>query len=50
MLSNGLVILSLFPMLIMVFITLLEMMVAVIQAYVFCLLTTIYLGDTIALH
>lgn len=50
MLSSGLVILSLFPMLIMVFITLLEMMVAVIQAYVFCLLTTIYLGDTIALH
>uniref|UniRef100_A0AAU8HNV9 ATP synthase subunit a n=1 Tax=Porifera sp. TaxID=3140030 RepID=A0AAU8HNV9_9METZ len=50
MLSGGLVVLSLFPMLILVFITLLEMMVAVIQAYVFCLLTTIYLGDTIALH
>ncbi|BFM33934.1 ATP synthase F0 subunit 6 (mitochondrion) [Palythoa umbrosa] len=42
--------LSLFPLLIMVFITLLEMAVAVIQAYVFCLLTVIYLGDTIALH
>ena len=37
-------------MLIMIFITLLEIMVAVIQAYVFCLLITIYLGDTIALH
>nr|WHI93303.1 ATP synthase F0 subunit 6 [Acanthopathes thyoides] len=42
--------LSLFPLLIMVFITLLEMAVAVIQAYVFCLLTTIYLADTIVLH
>ena len=50
MLVNGLVVLSLFPMLILIFITLLEMMVAIIQAYVFCLLTTIYLGDTIALH
>ena len=44
MLTNGLALLSVFPMLIMIFITLLEMAVAVIQAYVFCLLTTIYLG------
>nr|ATI10784.1 ATP synthase F0 subunit 6 [Plenaster craigi] len=50
MLSSGLIFLSLFPILIMIFITLLEIMVAVIQAYVFTLLTTIYLGDTIALH
>ena len=50
MLSNGLIVLSVFPMLIMIFITLLEMAVAVIQAYVFCLLTAIYLGDTVALH
>ena len=50
MLSSGMIILSFLPMLIMIFITLLELMVAVIQAYVFCLLTTIYLGDTIALH
>ena len=50
MLINGLVVLSFFPMLIMIFITLLEMAVAVIQAYVFCLLTAIYLGDTVALH
>lgn len=50
MLSNGMIILSFLPMLIMIFLTLLEIMVAVIQAYVFCLLTTIYLGDTIALH
>lgn len=50
MLSNGMIILSFVPMSIMIFLTLLEIMVAVIQAYVFCLLTTIYLGDTIALH
>ncbi len=50
MLINGLIFLSFFPMLIMIFITLLEIMVAVIQAYVFMLLTTIYFGDTIALH
>lgn len=37
-------------MFIMVFITLLEVAVAVIQAYVFCLLTLIYLADTIFLH
>ena len=49
MLSNGLI-LSVFPIMILVFITLLEIMAAVIQAYVFCLLTTIYLGDTVALH
>ena len=42
--------LSIFPVLIMLFITILEMAVAIIQAYVFCLLTAIYLGDTIALH
>ena len=35
---------------IMVFITLLEIAVAIIQAYVFCLLTTIYLADTLVLH
>lgn len=32
------------------FITLLEMMVAVIQAYVFSLLVTIYIKDGIELH
>lgn len=39
-----------FPMTIMVFISLLESAVAVIQAYVFALLTSIYLADTLALH
>ena len=42
--------LSIFPLTIIVFITLLEIMVSVIQAYVFVLLTTIYLSDIIALH
>lgn len=50
LLVNGFWIIGSFPVVIMGFITLLEMMVAVIQAYVFSLLTTIYLGDTIALH
>lgn len=50
MLSSGLMVLSIFPIMILGFITLLEIMVAVIQAYVFCLLTTIYLGDTVTLH
>ncbi len=50
MILNGLIFLSFFPLLIMMFITLLEIMVAVIQAYVFMLLTTIYFVDTIALH
>lgn len=43
-------ILSLFPFFIVLFITILEMAVAVIQAYVFCLLTTIYINDSINLH
>ena len=36
MLSSGMIILIFLPMLIMIFITLLEIMVAVIQAYLFC--------------
>jgi len=43
-------VLSIIPLLIIVFITILEMGVALIQAYVFCLLTTTYLNDTIHLH
>ena len=42
--------LSLFPIFIMVFITILEIAVAMIQAYVFCLLTSIYLEDTVKMH
>nr|WGM81678.1 ATP synthase F0 subunit 6 [Mastigias papua] len=50
MLINGMLFLSLFPIGIMVFITVLEIAVAMIQAYVFCLLTTIYLEDTLKSH
>nr|YP_232809.1 ATP synthase F0 subunit 6 [Tethya actinia]AAP59068.1 ATP synthase F0 subunit g [Tethya actinia] len=50
MISKGFLILSIIPIMILIFITLLEMAVAIIQAYVFSLLTTIYLRDTISLH
>nr|YP_010322709.1 ATP synthase F0 subunit 6 [Anthothela grandiflora]UKP87327.1 ATP synthase F0 subunit 6 [Anthothela grandiflora] len=50
MISNGMLVLSLAPILVMVFITILEIAVALIQAYVFCLLTTIYINDTLNLH
>lgn len=52
MLTTGglLAVASIFPMLIILFITVLEMAVALIQAYVFCLLTTIYINDSIHLH
>lgn len=39
-----------FPILIGLFITVLEMAVALIQAYVFCLLTVIYINESIHLH
>jgi len=41
---------SVFPMLIVLFITVIEMAVAVIQAYVFSLLTAIYISESIHLH
>lgn len=41
---------SIFPFGIVVFITVLEMAVAVIQAYVFVLLTSIYISESIHLH
>nr|YP_009158761.1 ATP synthase F0 subunit 6 [Crella elegans]AKO90218.1 ATP synthase F0 subunit 6 [Crella elegans] len=50
LLLNGFLFLGGFPVLIMGLITLLELMVAVIQAYVFSLLVVIYFGDTILLH
>nr|YP_010317607.1 ATP synthase F0 subunit 6 [Catostylus townsendi]UNB15551.1 ATP synthase F0 subunit 6 [Catostylus townsendi] len=50
MIINNLLLLSIFPLSIMVFITVLEIAVALIQAYVFCLLTTIYLEDTLKSH
>jgi F-type H+-transporting ATPase subunit a len=41
---------ALFPFAVCLFIGLLELGVALIQAYVFCLLTTIYLAESIHLH
>nr|AJF93961.1 ATP synthase F0 subunit 6 [Hertwigia falcifera] len=48
-LSSNLI-LCLIPITALFLISLLEIMVAIIQAYVFTLLTTIYLSDTIKLH
>lgn len=45
-----LTVLSVFPLMIVVFITVLEMAVAVIQAYVFSILTSIYINDSIHIH
>ena len=45
MMHSGLVVLSAAPVAVMACITALECAVAVIQAYVFCLLTSIYLGE-----
>ena len=41
---------ALFPILIILFMTVLEISVLVIQGYVFCLLSMIYLNDSIPLH
>ena len=41
---------TLFPILIIMFMTILEIGVLVIQAYVFCLLSMIYLKDSLILH
>jgi F0F1-type ATP synthase membrane subunit a len=43
-------ILSVLPIFIVVFITVLEMAVAFIQAYVFSLLVAIYIGESEELH
>ncbi len=43
-------VLSVFPMLIVIFITVLEMGVALIQAYVFSILTSIYISEAIHIH
>lgn len=41
---------NLFPIMIIMFMTILEVGVLVIQAYVFCLLSMIYLKDSLVLH
>jgi len=43
-------VINLFPFLIIMFMTILEIGVLVIQAYVFCLLSMIYLRDSVILH
>nr|AER54571.1 ATP synthase F0 subunit 6 [Laomedea flexuosa]AER54611.1 ATP synthase F0 subunit 6 [Obelia longissima] len=43
-------IINLFPILIIIFMTVLEIGVLAIQAYVFCLLSMIYLKDSLILH
>jgi F-type H+-transporting ATPase subunit a len=48
--SASLVVLSLFPFIIIFAITGLELAVSIIQAYVFALLTAMYLKDSIYLH
>jgi F0F1-type ATP synthase membrane subunit a len=49
--ASGLIVLgALIPFTICLFISVLELAVALIQAYVFCLLTIIYLGESIHLH
>lgn len=52
MLTAGglLTVLSIFPFLIVVFITILEMAVALIQAYVFSILSSIYINDSVHIH
>ena len=41
---------SIFPLLIILFITILEIAVAVIQAYVFAILCSIYVADALHIH
>ena len=49
--AGGLITLGSFvTMGIVLFITVLEIAVALIQAYVFCLLTTLYISEAIHLH
>nr|YP_654088.1 ATP synthase F0 subunit 6 [Trichoplax adhaerens]ABF48516.1 ATP synthase F0 subunit 6 [Trichoplax adhaerens] len=50
MISTGILVGSFVPFAILIFVTILEMAVAIIQAYVFTLLTIVYLRDTVELH
>nr|YP_004327735.1 ATP synthase F0 subunit 6 [Placozoan sp. 'Shirahama']ABI53776.1 ATP synthase F0 subunit 6 [Placozoan sp. BZ49]BAJ09640.1 ATP synthase F0 subunit 6 [Placozoan sp. 'Shirahama']BBI37437.1 ATP synthase F0 subunit a [Placozoa sp. H9 HM-2017] len=50
MINAGILIGSFVPFAILIFVTILEMAVAIIQAYVFTLLTIVYLRDTVELH
>jgi len=48
--TGALFVLSFFPLFLLFPLILLEMVVAMIQTYVFCILITIYLGEVITLH
>jgi len=48
--TGGMFIFSLVPLTVMILITLLEIAVGLIQAYVFCLLTSIYISGSLSLH
>jgi ATP synthase subunit 6 len=51
LLAGGMItVLSIFPILIVIFITVLEIAVAMIQAYVFTVLTSIYVNDAVHIH
>lgn len=51
LIAGGIVtVVSIFPILLVVFITVLECAVALIQAYVFSILTTIYINDAVHIH
>jgi len=50
-LAGGIVtICSVFPLAVLIFISVLEIAVGIAQAYVFCLLTSIYINDSVHLH
>jgi len=48
--KGGMLVFSLVPLTVMILITLLEIAVGLIQAYVFCLLTSIYISGALSLH
>ena len=51
LLAGGIIaVCSIFPLFVLLFISVLEIAVAIAQAYVFCLLTTIYINDSVHLH
>lgn len=50
LMGGGIAVASLFPLFIVFFITILEIAVAMIQAFVFCLLTSLFLSEAFELH
>jgi|TARA_B110000503_G_C6904346_1_gene312061 F0F1-type ATP synthase membrane subunit a len=50
LMGGGIAIASIFPLFIVFFITILEIAVAMIQAFVFCLLTSLFLSEAFELH